>query len=155
PPARPIAGGRAMLRWLTAVAVGVVVVAAVVIYLVVGLPRPAGNEGETGTGKDNVAHAAPAVPPVAPPGGAVIPTGPMPLIVIPEARFAAIYRQDVPCQQEGQLQFIGVEVKLQPGETIEQAKRRLVAAGADLEDDLMPIEFGYLVTELERGNPLR
>ncbi|HZT82370.1 MAG TPA: hypothetical protein VFA26_19230, partial [Gemmataceae bacterium] len=103
-----------MSRWLVALGVAVVVVAGLVVYLV-GFPRPVGPTGDPGAdqgGGPVAPRRAEAAPP--PPPGAPLPpaaAGGAPLIVIADARFAPVFKQDVPSQRDGQLMFIGVELR--------------------------------------------
>jgi hypothetical protein len=130
-----------MLRWLVT-CVLVAVVAAGGFYLLVGSPRsvdptasPAPGAPGAGAAKKPAAkgelHAAeaPAAGAAAPPDRREppppsVPIGALPLIVIPEGRVNAIYKQEVPTQHEGQLLFIGAEIteeeakKLPPDEVI-------------------------------------
>jgi WD40 repeat protein len=139
-----------MLRWLGICAV-VVVVAAAGLYLVVGLPRPTGNEGDRdgksdkGGGRD--LHAGGRVAPRDGGGGAPLPAGQVgavPLIVIADGRVAAIDKQDVPCQHDGQLLFIGTEPtageELPPKDVMRHTISYLMTKVTDKEKGKFPAE---------------
>src|SRR5262245_4184544 len=131
-----------MFRWL-ATCFLVVVLAAGGFYLLVGSPRPvdptpsasaesprpaAAKKVVAARGELHAAEPRPAAAPAAPPDrnepAPGVPVGALPLIVIPEGRVTAVYKQEVPTQHEGQLLFIGAEIteeqskKLPPDEVV-------------------------------------
>ncbi|HMF12515.1 MAG TPA: HlyD family efflux transporter periplasmic adaptor subunit, partial [Gemmataceae bacterium] len=130
-----------MLRWLVTCGI-VVVLATGGFYLLVGSPRQVDSTPSSSPDAQRAAavkkpaakgelHAAeaPAAGAAAPPDHRdppppSVPGGALPLIVIPEGRVNAIYKQEVPTQHEGQLLFIGAEIteeaakKLPPDQVI-------------------------------------
>jgi WD40 repeat protein len=136
-----------MLRWLGIFAV-VVVVAAAGLYLVVGLPRTTGSgsadnkdaERDNKGGDKRDLHAAERLAPRD--GGAPLPAGQVgavPLVVIADGRVAAIDKQDVPCQHDGQLLFIGTEISKEEAEKLPK-------------DDVMRYTVSYMMTKLLPGD---
>jgi WD40 repeat protein len=136
-----------MLRWLGICSVVVVVVAAG-LYLVVGPPHPSGRDGTDNTeaaddkklGHQRELLAGERLAPRE--GGAAFPVGQggaVPLTVIPDGRVAAIDKQDVPCQHDGQLVVIGTEI------TEEEAAKLP-------KDDVTRVNLSYLMILMDRDD---
>jgi WD40 repeat protein len=136
-----------MFRWFTMCVILALVVGG--FYLVLGMPRPSGQgeapkpEGPRAGPASKVvhggeAHAAESQAPATPDPGQPPIVGAVPSIVIPEGRIAAIDKQEVPSQRDGQLLFIGTEV------TPDEASK--------LPDDMVVrYKIGYLVIRLRPG----
>lgn len=137
-----------MLRWLAVCAVIGLVAAGGYLFLV-GLPQPAAQQDtdDPGAAKPAAprkgglrvaeAHAAEAAGAAAP--GPVQPGpvfGAVPLIVIPEGRIAAIDKQEVPSQEDGQILFIGTELTPEDEKTVPPG-------------DVVTVLVYFLVTELD------